>query len=60
MIDHFYRSYLDFPGQAIVVENAAPPPDVVEHARVITFSGTGERPGFFPDNPASGLPGTPA
>jgi len=25
VIDHFCRSFLDFPGQAIVVENAAPP-----------------------------------
>ncbi|WP_405784140.1 hypothetical protein OG512_37195 [Streptomyces sp. NBC_01378] len=57
VIDHFYRSFLDFPGQAIVVENAAPPPDVIERARVITFSGTGDRPGFFPAHPTSSRPG---
>ncbi|MCX4406779.1 MULTISPECIES: hypothetical protein [unclassified Streptomyces] len=52
VIDHFYRSFLAFPGQAIVVENAPPPPDVLEHARIITFSGSGDRPGFFPHAPA--------
>ncbi|MEV5129077.1 hypothetical protein ACN6K8_001663 [[Kitasatospora] papulosa] len=51
VIDHFYRSFLAFPGQAIVVENATPPPDVLEHARIVTFSGSGARPGFFPARP---------
>ncbi|WP_058041887.1 ATP-binding protein [Streptomyces roseifaciens] len=55
VIDHFYRSILAFPGQAIVVENAPPPPDVLEHARIITFSGSGDRPGFFPARPTSVL-----
>ncbi|WP_449342206.1 hypothetical protein [Streptomyces aurantiogriseus] len=53
VIDHFYRSFLAFPGQAIIVENATPPPDVIEGARVITFSGSGDRPGFFPARPSS-------
>lgn len=53
VIDHFYRSFLAFPGQAIVVENAPPPPDVLEHARIITFSGSGDRPGFFPARPST-------
>jgi hypothetical protein len=26
VIDHFYRSFLTFPGQVIVVENEPPPP----------------------------------
>jgi hypothetical protein len=29
LVDHFYRHLLDFPGQAIVVENGDPPADVV-------------------------------
>ncbi|WP_207226631.1 hypothetical protein [Streptomyces albidoflavus] len=53
VIDHFYRSFLAFPGQAIVVENATPPPDVLEHARIVTFSGSGARPGFFPVRPST-------
>lgn len=53
VIDHFYRSFLAFPGQAIVVENAPPPPDVLEHARIVTFSGSGDRPGFFPARPST-------
>ena len=54
VIDHFYRSFLAFPGQAIVVENAAPPIDVTKSAHVITFSGSGRRPGFFPGVPPLG------
>ncbi|MGH1555851.1 hypothetical protein ACRAWF_40530 [Streptomyces sp. L7] len=53
MIEHFYRSFLAFPGQAIVVENATPPPDVVGQARIVTFSGSGARPGFFPAHPST-------
>ncbi|WP_392872723.1 hypothetical protein [Streptomyces sp. LN499] len=53
VIDHFYRSFLAFPCQAIVVENEPPPPDVLEHARVITFSGSVGRPGFFPARPTT-------
>ncbi|MEU1259340.1 hypothetical protein ABZ445_39270 [Streptomyces chartreusis] len=53
VIDHFYRSFQAFPGQAIVVENATPPPDILEHARIVTFSGSGARPGFFPARPST-------
>lgn len=53
VIDHFYRSFLAFPGQAIVVENATPLPDVLEQARIVTFSGSGARPGFFPARPST-------
>ncbi|MER7804582.1 hypothetical protein ABTX71_30050 [Streptomyces parvulus] len=53
VIDHFYRSFLAFPGQAIVVESATPPPDVLEQARIVIFSGSGARPGFFPTRPST-------
>ncbi|MDF3300902.1 hypothetical protein [Streptomyces tropicalis] len=47
--DHFYRHFLDFPCQTIIVENSAPPPDVVEQAHVIHFRrGSNRRAGFFP------------
>ncbi|MFI6950920.1 hypothetical protein [Streptomyces sp. NPDC050422] len=46
VIDHFYRSFLAFPGHAIGIRASAP--EVLAHARVIAFSGSGDRPGFFP------------
>ncbi|MFF7250524.1 hypothetical protein ACFZBU_42420 [Embleya sp. NPDC008237] len=49
VVDHFYRDMLDFPGQAVVIENGDPPADVLAQARVYQFAGAGSgRSGFFP------------
>lgn len=49
VVDHFYRDMLDFPGQAIIIENGDPPVDVISQARIYRFAGAGSgRPGFFP------------
>ncbi|WP_406129046.1 hypothetical protein OHQ89_46340 [Streptomyces canus] len=49
VVDHFYRDMLDFPGQAIILENGDPPADVISEASVYRFTGTGPgRRGFFP------------
>lgn len=34
VVDHFYRDMLDFPGQAVILENGDPPADVLSAARV--------------------------
>nr|WP_107908932.1 hypothetical protein [Streptomyces chartreusis] len=49
VVDHFYRRMLDFPGQAVILENGDPPADVISQASVYRFTGTGPgRHGFFP------------
>ncbi|MGW0767762.1 hypothetical protein [Streptomyces sp. NPDC002676] len=49
VVDHFYRDMLDFPGQAVIIENGDPPIDVLSEARSYRFTGTGPgRHGFFP------------
>lgn len=51
VMDHFYRHLVaEFAGQAIVVENGDPSPDIVEQAQVYMFSreAHGQRFGFFP------------
>ncbi|MEJ8658839.1 hypothetical protein [Streptomyces sp. MS1.AVA.4] len=49
VVDHFYRGMLDFPGQAVILENGDPPADVISQASVYRFTGTGPgRHGFFP------------
>ncbi|MFJ4531741.1 ATP-binding protein [Streptomyces nigrescens] len=48
--DYFYRHFLRFPVQRIIVENSVPPDDVIEQAHVVFFGTRGQgRPGFFPD-----------
>lgn len=47
--DHFYRYFLDYPTQRVIVENSAPPTDVAEGAHIVLFKRNGERPGFFPE-----------
>ncbi|MCX5559510.1 hypothetical protein [Streptomyces sp. NBC_00038] len=49
VVDHFYRDMLDFPGQAVILENGDPPADVISEASIYRFTGTGPgRHGFFP------------
>ena len=49
VVDHFYRDMLTFPGQAVIIENGDPPPDVLDVAASYCFTGPGgDRPGFFP------------
>ncbi|MFD4763260.1 hypothetical protein ACFWOJ_31730 [Streptomyces sp. NPDC058439] len=51
VVDHFYADMLDFPGQAVIIENGDPPLNVLSEARVYRFTGTGPgRHGFFPAN----------
>ncbi|MEV4249518.1 hypothetical protein AB0J63_39655 [Streptosporangium canum] len=53
VVDHFYRDMLNFPGQAVIIENGDPPADVISQARIYRFAGTGSsRPGFFPTRAA--------
>ena len=48
--DYFYRYFLRFPVQRIIVENSVPPDDVIDQAHVVFFGTRGPgRPGFFPD-----------
>ncbi|WP_142266352.1 ATP-binding protein [Streptomyces sp. SLBN-115] len=55
VVDHFYRDMLDFPGQAVIIENGDPPIDVLSEARSYRFTGTGPgRHGFFPVSAADG------
>ncbi|MFE5862129.1 hypothetical protein ACFQ77_16465 [Streptomyces virginiae] len=52
VVDHFYADLLDFPGQAVIIENGDPPLNVLSEARVYRFTGTGPgRHGFFTANP---------
>lgn len=40
---------LDFPGQAVVIENGDPPADVIARSRAYRFArAETDRPGFFP------------
>jgi hypothetical protein len=57
VVDRFYRSMLDFPGQAVIIENGDPPADVVAECRAYRFVGPGTgRSGFFPrPTPAADL-----
>ncbi|WP_395294668.1 hypothetical protein ACF9IK_14755 [Kitasatospora hibisci] len=49
VVERFYRGMLDFPGQAVIIENGDPPADVIANCRSYLFSGTGnDRRGFFP------------
>ncbi|MCZ4120240.1 hypothetical protein O3X23_12745 [Streptomyces sp. H39-S7] len=49
VVDQFYREMLNFPGQAIILENDDPPADVIDQARIYCFDGAGSaRSGFFP------------
>ncbi|MET9615405.1 hypothetical protein [Kitasatospora indigofera] len=49
IVDRFYRDLLDFPGQAVIVENGDPPADIVAAAHCYQFTGHGkDRFGFFP------------
>lgn len=49
VVDHFYLDMLNFPGQAVIIENGDPPADVISQARTYRFAGAGSRrPGFFP------------
>jgi len=51
--DYFYRYFLNFPAQTVIVENSAPPADVTEAAHMILFDPNGDRPGFFPQRRAT-------
>jgi hypothetical protein len=52
VVDQFYRDMLDFPGQAVIIENGDPPLEVLSGASVYRFTGAGPgRPGFFPVSP---------
>ena len=47
VVDKFYREMLNFPGQAVILENGDPPGDVIVRARVYCFAGAGSgRSGF--------------
>lgn len=49
VLDQFYKNMLNFPGQAIILENGDPPVDVASHALTYCFTGSGPgRSGFFP------------
>lgn len=53
VVEHFYRDMLNFPGQAVILENGDPPVDVISRARIYRFAGTrSRRPGFFPTRTA--------
>ncbi|MFJ9893541.1 hypothetical protein ACIQPR_09425 [Streptomyces sp. NPDC091280] len=55
VVDHFYRNMIDFPGQAVILENGDPPAEVISQASVYRFTGTGPgRHGFFPTAAADG------
>lgn len=48
VVERFYRDMLEFPGQAVIVENGDPPADILEHARTYRFTATSSgRMGFF-------------
>ncbi|MEU9489173.1 hypothetical protein AB0D83_36980 [Streptomyces decoyicus] len=54
VVDYFYRAlFRRFTGQAIIVENGEPPPDVAQQAQVYMFSRDPKdhRFGFFPVTP---------
>lgn len=40
MVAYCYRDMLDFPRSAVIVENGAPPADVLENARAYRFTAT--------------------
>jgi hypothetical protein len=49
VLGQFYKNMLNFPGQAIILENGDPPLDVASQARTYCFTGSGPgRSGFFP------------
>jgi predicted nuclease with TOPRIM domain len=49
VLDQFYKNMLNFPGQAIVLENGDPPVDVASQAHTYCFTGSGPgTSGFFP------------
>lgn len=49
VVDYFYRNMLDFPGQAVIIENGDPPADVLAQAHTYHFTaGDSGRAGFFP------------
>lgn len=49
VVERFYRDMLEFPGQAVIIENGDPPADILEHARTYQFTATPSgRAGFFP------------
>jgi hypothetical protein len=49
VLDKFYKNMLNFPGQAIILENGDPPDDVASQACTYRFTGSGPgRSGFFP------------
>ncbi|GII56073.1 hypothetical protein Pth03_44620 [Planotetraspora thailandica] len=53
VVGHFYQDMLNFPVQAVILENGDPPIGVLSHARTYRFARAGSgRPGFFPTRAA--------
>lgn len=49
VVERFYRDMLEFPGQAVIIENGDPPADILDRARTYQFTATPSgRAGFFP------------